>query len=74
MREEAIDVSITAVEKFPNDYDKACEAIKEAMDKRFGTFWHAVVGEGFGAEISYELKNIVYLFVGGRKAVLLWKF
>ena len=29
--------------------------IKEALDKRFGTTWHVVVGEGFGFDISYEI-------------------
>ena len=29
--------------------------IKDALDKRFGTTWHVVVGEGFGFDISYEI-------------------
>lgn len=40
---------------------------------RFGTFWHACVGEGFGFEVSYETKNILYLFFGGNTAIILWK-
>ena len=34
---------------------KAAQMIKEALDKRFGTTWHVVVGEGFGFDISYEV-------------------
>ncbi|KAL9701304.1 hypothetical protein quinque_004745 [Culex quinquefasciatus] len=51
----------------------AAKAIKELMDKKFGTFWHVVVGEGFGYEVSYETKNILYLFFGGNLAIVLWK-
>jgi dynein light chain 4 len=28
--------------------------IKETMDKKFGASWHAVVGEGFGFELTHE--------------------
>lgn len=51
----------------------AARAIKEVMDKKFGIYWHVVVGEGFGFELSYETKNILYLFFGGNVAVVLWK-
>uniref|UniRef100_A0A182FGR8 Uncharacterized protein n=1 Tax=Anopheles albimanus TaxID=7167 RepID=A0A182FGR8_ANOAL len=51
----------------------AAKTIKELMDKKFGTFWHVVVGEGFGYEVSYETKNLLYLFFGGNLAIVLWK-
>ena len=35
--------------------------IKEALDKRFGTTWHVVVGEGFGFDISYEITRYLFL-------------
>ena len=38
---------------------QAAQMIKEALDKRFGTTWHVVVGEGFGFDISYELSRCV---------------
>lgn len=47
--------------------------IKEQMDKKFGSSWHVVVGEGYGFEISYELTNLLYLFVGGNIAICMWK-
>ena len=37
--------------------------IKDALDKRFGTTWHVVVGEGFGFDISYEITR--YHFIDG---------
>lgn len=51
----------------------AAKMIKEAMDKKFGSTWHAVVGEGYGFEISYECKNLLYMFFGGNVAITLWK-
>jgi dynein light chain 4 len=49
------------------------QMIKDQMDKKFGAPWHVVVGQGFGYEITYEVRNILYIYVGGRTAVLLWK-
>ena len=43
------------------------------LDKKFGPSWHVVVGEGFGFEISYELKNLMYMFFAGNVAVCAWK-
>ena len=51
----------------------AAKMIKEAMDKKFGSSWHAIVGEGYGFEITHETKNILYLFFGGNMAVTVWK-
>lgn len=73
MKAEAIEMITTACEKYAQNYELAAKTIKEAMDKKFGTFWHACVGEGFGFEVSYETKNILYLFFGGNIAIILWK-
>jgi len=47
--------------------------VKEAMDKKFTPTWHCVVGEGFGFDCTYELKNLLYMYFGGNAGVLLWK-
>jgi dynein light chain 4 len=46
--------------------------IKEAMDKKFGGPWHCIIGEGFGFEVTYEMKNLLYMFFG-TAAVLVFK-
>lgn len=51
----------------------AARTIKEAMDKKYGVYWHVVVGEGFGFEVSYETKNMLYLFFAGNIGIVLWK-
>lgn len=43
------------------------------MDKKFGPSWHAVVGEGYGFEISYEVKHLMYMYFGGNLAICVWK-
>ena len=37
--------------------------IKDALDKRFGTTWHVVVGEGFGFDISYEITRYHFITI-----------
>ena len=47
--------------------------IKEALDVKFGTTWHVVVGEGFGFDVSYEISRIFYMFFAGNLGVCAWK-
>ena len=54
-------------------FQGAARMIKETLDKKFGPAWHVVVGEGFGFEITHEVKNLLYMFFGGTQAILLWK-
>ena len=51
----------------------AAKMIKEAMDKKFGTAWHVVVGEGFAFEIAHESKNVLHMYFGGQISTLVWK-
>ena len=62
-----------AVEKFADNLEKAAQAVKDQMDKKFGAPWNVVIGEYFAFEITYEVKNLLYLFLGGTKGALLWK-
>mmetsp|Transcript_6655 Transcript_6655/g.15053 ORF Transcript_6655/g.15053 Transcript_6655/m.15053 type:complete len:109 (-) Transcript_6655:187-513(-) len=73
MKEESMDICITAVEKFPTEMEKCTQMIKEQMDKKFGAPWHVVVGRAFSYEVTYEVKNMLHIFVAGTTAVLLWK-
>ena len=52
---------------------QAAQMIKEALDARFGTTWHVVVGEGFGFDISYEISRLFYMFFAGNLGVCAWK-
>eukprot|EP00276_Gloeochaete_wittrockiana_P018817 CAMPEP_0184348474 /NCGR_PEP_ID=MMETSP1089-20130417/27676_1 /TAXON_ID=38269 ORGANISM="Gloeochaete wittrockiana, Strain SAG46.84" /NCGR_SAMPLE_ID=MMETSP1089 /ASSEMBLY_ACC=CAM_ASM_000445 /LENGTH=126 /DNA_ID=CAMNT_0026680197 /DNA_START=8 /DNA_END=388 /DNA_ORIENTATION=- len=70
---EAQETIVTALEKFPNNYENVARMVKEAMDKKFGSNWHCVVGEGFGFDVTYEVQNLLYLYYGGTTAVLLFK-
>ncbi|KAJ3355589.1 Dynein light chain 4, axonemal [Kappamyces sp. JEL0680] len=75
MRTEAVDMVVTAVEKHIGNYEvsivasserqAASKSIKESMDKRAGSSWHVVVGEGFGFEVTHEMRNLLYMYFGG---------
>ena len=43
------------------------------MDKKCGSSWHVIVGEGFGFEITHEAKNLLYMFFGGYLVISLYK-
>ncbi|XP_014386295.1 PREDICTED: dynein light chain 4, axonemal isoform X1 [Myotis brandtii] len=57
MRVETMELCVTACEKFSNNNESAAKMIKETMDKKFGSSWHVVIGEGFGFEITHELSR-----------------
>ena len=73
IRAEVMEMCVNACEKHTTNNENAAKMIKEALDKKYGTSWHVVVGEGFGFEISYELKNLMYMFFAGNVAVCAWK-
>ncbi|XP_048357841.1 dynein axonemal light chain 4 isoform X1 [Sphaerodactylus townsendi] len=73
MRVEAMELCVTACEKYATNNESAAKMIKETMDKKFGSSWHVVIGEGFGFEITHEVKNLLYMFFGGSLAVCVWK-
>jgi len=73
MKHEVLDICVSACEKHATNNESAAKMIKESLDKKFGPSWHVVVGEGFGFEVSYEMKNLMYMFFAGNLAVCVWK-
>uniref|UniRef100_A0A0X3P057 Dynein light chain n=1 Tax=Schistocephalus solidus TaxID=70667 RepID=A0A0X3P057_SCHSO len=73
LQSEISELCVTACEKYANDNSDAAKMVKEGLEQRTGPGWHVIVGPGFGFEISYELKNILYMYFGGNTGVLLWK-
>lgn len=73
MRNEAIELIVTACEKYAANNEMAANLIKEQLDKKFGPSWHVLVGEGFGFDISYEVNTLLYLFFGGNTGICIWK-
>eukprot|EP00899_Mesostigma_viride_P006412 jgi/Mesvir1/15772/Mv03341-RA.1 len=73
VRVEAVEMVITAVEKYSSNYEMAARTVKEQMDKKFGAPWHCVVGEYFSFEITCEVKNLLHIYTAGYIAILLWK-
>ncbi|XP_072029836.1 dynein axonemal light chain 4-like isoform X2 [Amphiura filiformis] len=73
MRTETMELCVTACEKFANNNENAAKMIKETMDKKFGSSWHAIVGEGYGFELTHEVKALLYMFFGGNLAITVWK-
>jgi Dynein light chain type 1 len=42
----------------------AAQLIKHSLDKKFGASWHCAIGEGFGFEITYQQRNMIYVYYG----------
>ncbi|ESL06029.1 dynein light chain [Trypanosoma rangeli SC58] len=73
MRAECKEIVVNAIEKHEDSYEHAAKHIKEQMDKKYGASWHCVIGEGFGFEITYEMKHLMYMFHRGYLAIVVFK-
>ncbi|ESO11644.1 hypothetical protein HELRODRAFT_156242 [Helobdella robusta] len=73
MKIEAMELCVTACEKFSNNNEQAAKMIKDLMDKKFGMPWNVCVGEGFGFEVTFHKRNILFMFFGGNIGILVWK-
>mmetsp|Transcript_9478 Transcript_9478/g.13233 ORF Transcript_9478/g.13233 Transcript_9478/m.13233 type:complete len:119 (+) Transcript_9478:119-475(+) len=77
-KSEALDLIASAIDScFGNtaklNYETAAQQIKEQMDKKFGPCWHCLIGEGMGFSVTYNKGNMIYVYVSGKVAVLLFK-
>lgn len=73
IKQEAIETCVTAVEKYSDNYEHAARMIKDTLDKKFGPPFHVVVGEAYACEVTYQEKSMLYMFIGGNIAVLVWR-
>lgn len=75
MAQEVIEIITAAVDKFlsTENYEKAAHTIKESLDKKFGPNWHCCIGEGFGFDVSYNSKNMMYVYYGEKLGILAFK-
>jgi dynein light chain 4 len=66
MAGETVEIITAAVDKFlsTENYEKAAQAVKDGMDKKFGPTWHCCIGEGFGYDVTYNVRNMLLLYYG----------
>ncbi|KZC06491.1 PREDICTED: dynein light chain 4, axonemal-like [Dufourea novaeangliae] len=73
IKQEAIEMCVTATEKYTDNYESAARAIKDGLDKRFGGPFHVIVGESYACAVTYQAKSLLYMYNGGNIAVLVWR-
>ena len=73
MKTEVMEICNSACDQHSNNNEMCAKMIKEMLDRKFGPSWHVIVGEGFGFEISYEVKKMLYMFSARFSAVAVWK-
>lgn len=73
LQSEAIDLIVSAIDKQRGNYEGAARQVKEQMDRKFGANWHCCIGEGFGFQVTYHAKHLMFLYYQGNVAVLLFK-
>ena len=70
MRQDCSDLVITAVEKHANNFEAAARLVKEAMDKKYNESWVVIIGEGFGFEVTHEVKHVLWMFLSDLSALV----
>ena len=63
---ETVEIITMACDKHipQKNYEAAAQLIKQTMDKKFGTSWHCFIGEGYGFDVSYQQRHMLYLYTG----------
>ncbi len=64
--QEAAEIVTMALDKYMSakKYEEAAKLIKTNLDKKFGGFFHVVVGEGFAFEITYQYRHMLHMYYG----------
>lgn len=73
MKQEAIDITVTACEKFTENYESAAMMIKDTLDKKFGAPFDVIVGEAYAYNITYQENSMMLAYTNGNLAVLIWR-
>ena len=60
MQDEAIACAIVAIEKFAEE-NKITSHIKGVFEKKYSPYWHCICGRNFGAYVTHEAQNYIYL-------------
>ena len=55
------------------DFEEAAKTIKMTMDKKFGQYWHCVIGEGFAFDVTHQLKHVMLIYFNEKTGCLLYK-
>ncbi len=70
--EDALDVILSAAERYSWCADKISAQVKRNLDDRLGAAWHVIVGETFAFEITFESDAFIYVFYGSL-GIVAWK-
>ncbi|OXU22118.1 hypothetical protein TSAR_004542 [Trichomalopsis sarcophagae] len=73
LKQEAMEVTVTAVEKYADNYEFAARMIKENLDKKFGAPFNVVIGESMSFEITYQKNSMLLMYTNGNVAALIWR-
>ncbi|XP_014233145.1 dynein light chain 4, axonemal-like [Trichogramma pretiosum] len=73
MRTEAMEATVTAVEKYSDNYETAARMVKDLLDKKFGAPFNVVIGEDYSYCCTHQEKSMLLMFTNGNVAALIWR-
>ncbi|XP_063983425.1 dynein axonemal light chain 4-like [Diachasmimorpha longicaudata] len=73
MKQEALELCVTATEKFSDNYKHAAKMIKDDLDKKFGPPFQVIIGESYGFSVIYQRNSMMLMYTGGNIAVLIFR-
>lgn len=71
MQRRAINLALTAFEKFELERDMA-HFLKQEFDERFQPSWHCIVGRHFGSFVTHDGSGFLYFYID-KTAILLFR-
>ncbi|XP_023246181.1 dynein light chain 4, axonemal-like [Copidosoma floridanum] len=73
MKSEAMEITVTAVEKYADNYESAARMVKESLDRKFGAPFNVIIGEAYSYSVTYQVKSMLLIYTNGNVAALIWR-
>jgi dynein light chain 4 len=73
LKHEAMEVTVTAVEKYSDSYETAARMVKDNLDKKFGAPFNVIIGEAYSFCVTYQEKSMLLMYTNGNVAALIWR-
>ncbi|KAJ8679880.1 hypothetical protein QAD02_015667 [Eretmocerus hayati] len=73
MKQEAMEMTVTAVEKYVDNYEDAARVVKDSLDKKFGPPFNVVIGESYSFSVTFQQKSFLLMYTNGNVAAAIWR-
>ena len=57
----------------PNNLQGSAGLVKDYMDKKYGPYWHVIIGKGYSFDITIQERSLLFMYFDGSFAIMVFK-